>query len=69
MKTPKPKKRKFSMLFHDPSADGGMAKITFDPSFDRVPSTGEFVTSEELGRQFHRELMSKERIKYWYEKN
>jgi len=53
--------RQFSMKFPDPTADGGWSTIRFDPTFDRVPSTGELVTTKELGRKYHKEVCGRTR--------
>jgi hypothetical protein len=53
--------RPFTMRFFDPTADNGWAIIRFDPTFDRVPSTGELVTTKELGRQYHKEVCGRTR--------
>jgi hypothetical protein len=51
-----PMNRPFNMRFFDVTADNGVAIIRFDPTFDRVPSTGELVTTLELGRKYFKEL-------------
>ena len=48
--------RPFWMSFPDPTAAGGVAKIQFDPRFDRVPSTGELVNTKEKGKQYWKEV-------------
>jgi hypothetical protein len=50
--------RPFMMRFTDPTADDGEATIRFDPSFDRVPSTGEPVNTYELGWKYWHEIIS-----------
>jgi len=52
------------MQFDDPTAVGGVAKLTFIPDFDRVPSTGELVTSKELGRKYFVEVCKYPRPKF-----
>lgn len=44
----------------DATACGGIAKITFDPFFDRVPSTKEFVDTFEKARQYSFEVFGKD---------
>ncbi len=44
------------MKFPDPTADNGVAIIKFEPTFDRVPSTGELVTTRELGAKYWKEI-------------
>ena len=48
----------FKMLFLDKTAKGGFSEIKFDPMFDRVPSTREFVTTARLARKYAREVFA-----------
>jgi hypothetical protein len=52
-------KKCFTMEFSDLTAIGGMAKIKFDPNFDRVPSTKELVNTRDLGWQYWNEVLIK----------
>jgi hypothetical protein len=52
-------KKCFTMEFPDLTAIGGMAKIKFDPNFDRVPSTKELVNTRDLGWQYWNEVLIK----------
>lgn len=51
------RKRPFTMSFSDPTAIGGAAKVTFDPSFDRLPSTRQPVNTPALGRRYFEEVL------------
>ncbi len=46
------------MSFPDPTALSGVSEVTFDPTVDRVPSTGELVVTRDLAREYHREINS-----------
>ena len=54
--------RPFTMRFFDVTADNGMAKLRFDPTFDRVPSSRQLVNTSELGRQYFKEVCKHETI-------
>ena len=49
-------KRKFTVEYPDPTASGGLSRVQFDPSWDRVPSTGELVNTRKLAAQYIHEL-------------
>jgi len=60
----KTKKRKFTIHFPDPTAEGGLSKVMIDPTFDRMLSTGELVNTVDLAHQYCRELFNPPKINY-----
>ena len=55
------KNKKFKMRFPDKTATNGIAIIEFDPSFDRVPSTLEYVNTKELALKYWKEVCRNEK--------
>jgi hypothetical protein len=49
------------MEFPDPTASNGIAKIKFDPTFDKIPSTKELVNTRDLGWQYWNEVLNKQK--------
>jgi hypothetical protein len=54
-------KKCFTMEFPDPTASNGIAKIKFDPTFDKIPSTKELVNTRDLGWQYWNEVLNKQK--------
>lgn len=49
-------KKPFIVKWPDSTAIGNMASIKFDPLYDRVPSSGELVNTQELAIQYLKEI-------------
>ena len=50
------KTKPFSIQVVDETAVGGVAVLRFDPTFDRLPSTKEFINTRALAYQYYKEL-------------